>query len=218
MSEAAERLDVAWPDWTGAAVAIVASGPSVKKDEVRLLEGRAETFAIKRNIEIAPWASAVYGCDYPWWRSVLGLPHYRGLKLAYADRACAQYGCRKVDIPEIRPVLGDRLRFETTGVVGAGGNSGFQALNLAAQFGAARILLIGFDCQDRGGKHWYGRNDAYQMSNPDHSTFRRWVPAFATAAGQLTERGVEVVNASPVSDIKAFPVDGVAATLERWGL
>lgn len=214
MSEAATRpAAVAWPDWTGGAVAIVASGPSVKKPEVDRLRGRITTFAIKRNIELAPWSEAVYGCDYPWWRSVRGLPDYGGLKFCYDARG-ASLGCRKIDI-EVRE---DRMLFERTGLVGSGGNSGFQALNLAAQFGAVRILLVGFDCQDRSGVHWYGRNTAQGMGNPSGSNFRRWIPALDKAAEQLRDRGVEVINASPLTDVKSFPKASVAEILERWGL
>jgi len=203
----------AWPDWTGKPVAIIASGPSVKPADVALLKGRITTFAIKKNIELAPWAEAVYGCDFPWWRSVQGLPNYRGLKLCYDGKA-AQYGCRKVDIE----VKEDRMLFDRVGLIGCGGNSGFQAMNLAAQFGADRILLLGFDCQDRSGVHWYGRNTAQGMGNPTGSNFRRWIPAFAIAAKILAERGIEVINASPISDVKAFPKISVAETLEKWGL
>jgi hypothetical protein len=39
----------------------------------------------------------------------------------------------------------DRMLFEEVGVVGWGGNSGFHAVNLAAQFGAKKILLVGID-------------------------------------------------------------------------
>jgi hypothetical protein len=66
--------------------------------------------------------------------------------------------------------------------------------------------------------HWYGRNTAYQMSNPDRDNFRRWLVAFAHAAGQLGPRGVEVVNASPTSDLAAFPKATVEQTLKRWEL
>ena len=47
----------------------------------------------------------------------------------------------------------NRMLFGETGTVGWGGNSGFQAINLALQFGAARLLLVGFDCRvDKGSK------------------------------------------------------------------
>lgn len=205
----------AWPDWGGQAVAIIASGPSVKAADVAALEGRLPVVAIKKNVELAPFAAAVYGCDLPWWRSVRGLPDYNGLKLAYDRVACDQFGCRKVDIPDARD---NALRFDRVGEVGAGGNSGFQALNLAAQFGAARILLIGFDAQVRSGVHWYGRNTAYKMSNPDAGNCDRWRAAFDAAAPVLEARGVEVVNASPISAIAGFARAPGDVTLQRWGL
>lgn len=208
------KAGLSWPDWTGRDVAIVASGPSVKPADVALLKDRLTVFAIKKNVEIAPFAEAVYGCDYPWWRSVSGLKDFAGWRFAYAEKACNEFGAQKVGID----VRSDRLLFDQRGVVGSGGNSGFQALNLAVQFGARRVLLMGFDCQDRSGVHWYGRNTARGMSNPGENNFRRWRVAFDMAAQQLREMGVETVNASPVSDIKGFPKRGVAETLNAWGL
>lgn len=204
-----------WPDWTGRAVAIIASGPSAKKAGVERLEGRLPVLAIKQNVDLAPFAEAVYGCDYPWWRSVEGLPKFRGLKLAYEPRACDQYGCQRVEIPN---KLGDKLLFEKTGVVAAGGNSGFQALNLAAQFGATKILLVGIDLHGRCGAHWYGRNVAPGMSNPSDDNYRRWLRAFEAAAPDLAARGIEVVNTSPLSDLKAYPQRTIDQALQDWGL
>jgi hypothetical protein len=89
-------------------------------------------------------------------------------------------------------------------------------LNLVAQWGASRVLLIGFDVHDRNGVHWYGRNNGFRMSNPDRDNFRRWLPAFETAGVQLAARGIEVVNASPTSDIRCFPKASVEETLKRW--
>lgn len=203
-----------WPDWTGETCAIVASGPSTKREEVEKLKGRLRVIAIKKNVEIAPFADAVYGCDEPWWRSVRGLPDYHGLKVAYGPRAAAAYGLTKVDIE----VKADRLLWDEVGLVGSGGNSGFHVLNLAAQWGVTRFLLIGFDCQSRSGVHWYGRNSWHAANNPHEHNFRRWREAFGNAADDLKERGVEVVNASPLSDLKCFPKRGVDETLEAWGL
>jgi hypothetical protein len=203
-----------WPDWSGRAVAIVASGPSTKKAGVEHLEGRITTLAIKQNVDICPWAEVVYGCDYPWWRHVRGLPEYRGLKLCYDARA-EKYGCGKVEIPKANE---DGLLFGKTGTVGAGGNSGFQAINLAVQFGATRLLLVGFDCQDRSGVHWYGRNMWQGGGNPSGNNFRRWIKAFGDAAKVLAERGVDVVNASPLTDLQCFRRQSITDTLIEWGL
>lgn len=100
------------------------------------------------------------------------------------------------------------------GLVGSGGNSGFQALNLAVQFGALRIALVGFDMTDRSGVHWYGRNRWNRANNPDHSNFRRWITAFDRAAPDLKNMGVEVVNCSPHSALTCFPKVSVEAFAE----
>lgn len=193
----------------------MASGPSAKEANPAQLEGRAKVIAIKKSLELVPFADAVYGCDFPWWRSVRGLSDFKGLRLSYAPRACEQYGCLRVEIP--KPTA-DELLFEKTGSVGGGGNSGFQALNLAVQLGAKRVLLVGIDCQDRSGVHWYGRNNWHGGANPSEHNFRRWRSAFITAAKQLEGMGVEVVNASPLTEVTAFPKRSIAETLERWGL
>lgn len=204
-----------WPDWTGRAVAIVASGPSARAAGVDRLKGLMPVLAIKRSWELAPFAEAVYCCDGAWWRSVNGLPEFGGLKLSYEPAACDAYRLKRVFIPQ---KLSNALAFEEVGVVGAGGNSGFQALNLAAQWGATRILGVGFDCHDRGGPHWYGRNTAMNMTNPDEDNFRRWRLAFDGAAKDLNERGIEFVNASPTSTLKAFRRLTIEETLCEWGL
>lgn len=204
-----------WPDWTGRAVAIVASGPSVNKAEVAALEGRLPVLAIKRNVEVAPFAEVVYGCDYPWWRSVAGLPAFKGLKLSYAERACREWGLGQVRIPHI---MSDEILLEEIGVVGAGGSSGFQALNLAVQWGATQVLLIGFDAHLRSGDHWYGRNLAQGMNNPSVSNCERWAKALNAAGGLLADYGVEVVNASLGSAVTTFRKATIADTLKDWGL
>lgn len=116
------------------------------------------------------------------------------------------------DIREVDIATGHKQRysseiqFEKVGTVGGGGNSGFQALNLAVQFGAAKIVLIGFDMDDAGGKHWYGRNGWPMSNNPDRSCFRRWIAAFEKAAPVLAHRGIQVFNASPNSALRCFPL------------
>jgi hypothetical protein len=161
----------------------------------------------------------VYGCDPAWWKHRSGLPEFTGLKVAWAGA--------KVDFPDLLRVeiaresghYGDRMTFDAVGKIGGGGNSGFQALNLVAQLGAARVVLIGFDMSDRTGRaHWYGRNGWTGANNPDESAFRRWRPALDAAAPVLATRGVEVVNASPDSALKAFRKTTLSDVLDEWGI
>lgn len=165
-------------------------------------------------MRLCPWADVVYGCDGPWWRLKNGLPDYSGIKLAHDSSVCATYR----DLHKIEISDEDRFLFDVPGLVGSGGNSGFQAVNIAAQFGANRILLIAFDMHTGGGLHWYGPNVGNQMNNPNDVNLMRWRDAFAKQAGSLRRRGIEVVNASPDSALVCFPHGTIEETLAAWKL
>jgi hypothetical protein len=206
-----------WLDWRGKTVAIVASGPSTKPKAVAQLQDRLPIIAIKENIEICPSANVVYGCDRPWWVNALGLPKFKGLKVTATGAVATEY-------PDIRLVKvtpfkeDDKIFTAEPGVLGSGGNSGFQALNLAVQFGAVRILLVGFDMNPNHDFHWYGRAKGFGRSNPTNFNFVRWRKACDAAAVTLRQLGVEVVNASALTALKCFPVMTIDKTLEKWGL
>lgn len=204
-----------WRDWTGRAIAIVASGPSTKSAGVERLEARLPVIAIKENVDLCPWADIVYGCDAPWWKSRQGLPDYRGIKLAFDARLSGRFP--DINLVRIEKET-DRILVDEPGVIGSGGNSGFQALNIAVQLGASKIILVGFDMNDQNLGHWYGRNRGMGRSNPTEDNFRRWRAAFGAAAPDLKRMGVDVVNASPVTALTCFRRQTIAATLAEWGV
>lgn len=184
----------------------MASGPSAKSQKLDILRGRSRVVAIKQNVDLCPWADLVYGCDPAWWKFRKGLPEYAGLKVAWEGA--------NLDFPDIRTVeiakapkgggYSNTLQFDRTGLIGGGGNSGFQALNLAVQLGATTIVLVGFDMTDRGGVHWYGRNHWERANNPTTDNFGRWIASLRSASHALKARGVRVINASPQSALDCF--------------
>jgi hypothetical protein len=200
-----------YPDWTGEACAIVASGPSVGHVNHKALEGRIRTIAIKENIDICPWAEMVYGCDWAFWRNREGMPDYAGLKVAWKSKS---------EMVRVVRIVGEANQLMTAepGLIGSGGNSGFQALNMAIQFGATRILLLGFDMSDQYGVHWFGRSQGDGRAQPSRFNFQRWRVAFAVAATQLQGLGVQVLNASPLTALTCFPVVTVEDALREWKL
>lgn len=217
-----QGLRLGWPEWRECA--ILASGPSIKKANVELLRGRLPVLAIKETIGIAPWADVVYGCDAPWWAHRRGLPEFKGLKLAYHHHALDRFSdLRRVEIPDKH---GGMLLLDKIGAVGAGGagqgngggHSGFQALNLAVQFGAKRILLVGYDLSDRGGVHFYGRNNWSKANNPASDQLARWAKTMDGLASQLKEIAVEVLNASRDSAMRAFRKVTIEQALREWSL
>jgi hypothetical protein len=118
----------------------------------------------------------------------------------------------EVDISKDAMLLDDPLK------VGNGGNSCFQALNLIIQFGVTDIILIGVDCHDRGGMHWYGRNKWLNANNPMPSNFRRWITGFEKVKSDISKLGVTVVNASSGSDLNCFRKTQLSEIMEEWGL
>lgn len=136
------------------------------------------------------------------------------MKLAHDTGVCATFK----DLHKIEIIERDKILLDEPGVVGSGGNSGFQALNLALQFGARRILLIGFDMHSGNGLHWYGRNTGKGMRNPLDSSFARWCATFHTQGPIIKAMGVEVINASPDSAIRCFDTMSVEAALAHWAL
>lgn len=165
-------------------------------------------------MRLAPWADVVYGCDGPWWRFRNGLPEFSGVKLSNDTPACTAYR----DLHKVEVLDHNKLEFSTPGVLGTGGNSGFQAINLAAQFGVNRILLIGFDMNATAALHWYGRNTWRGANNPAVSNFMRWRDAIFAQAPVLKAMGIDVVNASRESALTCFVHKPIEQALSDWGL
>ena len=204
-----------WQDWRGECVAIIGAGPSAKREDVDQLRNRIHVIAVNESYRLAPWADAVYACDIAWWRLHKGLKEFEGLKLSHDKTACREYALEHVAIEN---VAGDELLTDKPSYVGAGGNGGFQAMNLAVQFGATGIILVGIDCSLEHGPHWHGRHH-YQMNNPAPSNVKRWKKAFEEAAPRLKALGVDVVNCGGAkSALTGYPKLTVGEALARWQL
>ena len=89
------------------------------------------------------------------------------------------------------------------GKVNTGGNSGYQAINLAFHWGIRRMILLGYDMQHTGGKrHWHPNYPAgMDNATPVHA----WRERFKPLARDLARAGVEVVNATRQTALTAFP-------------
>jgi hypothetical protein len=52
--------------------------------------------------------------------------------------------------------------------------------------------------------------------NPDENNFRRWRRAFHLVAKPLADMGIEVVNASTMSDLTCFRRLSIVGALAEW--
>ena len=110
-------------------------------------------------------------------------------------------GSHGAGLPVIPMLKSEEMQFD--GRIGWARNSGFQAVNMAANFGADRIVLVGFDMTLSGGSHWHG-DHGQGLSNPTERRVSEWRRDMDAAAFDLERAGVEVINASPVSALRNY--------------
>lgn len=199
-SGAAEQLGTPYwfPDWRGQTCVIVASGPSAAEQPIEQARGRARVIAINTSFRLCGWADALYACDGRWWEETPGAQAFKGLKITQDERAAERFGLLKVSVDTARHTISDE-----PGVLGAGGNSGFQALNLAVQFGCRRVLLVGYDMRVDRGLHWHGAHGS-GLNNPQERAVNEWRERLDAIAPDLAARGVEVLNCSTISTLTAY--------------
>jgi len=178
--------------WPGRTVAVLASGPSMSQaaaDQVRA--AGIPAIVINSTMRLAPWADLLYAADEAWWQNTPGSLEFAGLKVS------------------CEPVQGT-LRLMRAGTVGytddlmsvyTYGNSGAQAIQIAAKAGARRILLLGFDM---AGGHWHGQHQA-PLRNTSQELYAVWRERLDTLAAALRDRDVEVLNCSPASALQCWP-------------
>lgn len=185
-----------FPDWAGWPAVIVASGPSAKAADLSAVKGQARIIAVNESWRLCPSADVLYGCDAKWWRLAEGAPDFAGLKISIGATPFA-------DVRQVATTGRHAFMFKGERV-GSGGNSGFQAVNLAILFGSRRIVLVGFDYTVESGVHWHGRHPA-GLNNPSERQMGRWRDRLDATAPALAAKGVEIINASSVSTLRAFP-------------
>lgn len=205
-----------WPAlvWTGATVVVIASGPSLTPADCDLVKSwrnglglgclvapDRRAIVINTSYQLAPWADILYACDGRWWE------HYYNQVRDFAGQLWTQ------DEPASRKF--ERLHYvrseskpglnKLIGVINQGQNGGHQAVGLAYQAGASKVVLLGFDMGEGGGHsklHWHPDHPARLHSFPQYEV---WVRNFEVLARDLKVMGVELVNASRRSALRNVP-------------
>lgn len=179
--------------WPGSTVVVAGSGPSLTAADLEFCRERgARTIVVNDAYKLAPWADVMYAADDKYWRWENGAPDFKGLK--YTIRPCRK------EWPGLMTVLNtgrEGLELVPTGVR-TGFHSGYQAINLAFHLGASRVVLLGCDMR---GDHFFGSHR--DKSRPP---FTAGIQAYETLVQPLKAAGVDVVNCTPRSAIKAFPM------------
>jgi hypothetical protein len=136
-------------------------------------------------------------------------PDFKGLKIS-GQTTSPEWGIKLAAIDKYR----DEILFSQSGQIGWGSNSGFHALNLAIQFGAKRVVLVGYDMRIDQGINWHGGHK-HGLPNKGIVNVIRWRKVLDAQAPLLAKMGVEVLNASPVSTLTAYPKVEFADAMHR---
>lgn len=176
-------------DWSNRTAVVLASGPSLTAADCDLVCGAdVETIAVNATFRAAPWADVVYMGD------LMAVRTYRDEVI----RTCGgqKWTCDQV----VKQQYGWNLM---PGLMRCG-NSGGQAVHLAAKFGARRIILLGFDMQlgPNGERH---HHPEHPKPCVQRSLFLEWSIKMSVLAKELEKQGVSVVNCSRTTALDCFP-------------
>lgn len=187
-------------DWENQTVVIVASGSSAP-DAIDDLKGYP-TVAVNLSFRLVPDADMLYAADTGFWnvygneiknlKSVFVSPLMQSRRIFPQLMVCSLGRKNGTYIHKMLP--------GPIGNIGCGGNSGFQAINLVAQYRPKQILLAGFDyC----GNHWH-EDHCNRLRNPTDKNLRTWSQRLDSQADVLQSWGIDVVNLSANSSLRGY--------------
>jgi hypothetical protein len=167
---------------------------------------------------VAPWADVVYFADFKWWKW-----HSDGVdkswlwaKFSKSTVAAAfrEFRGQKITIKHVPVAKGDDIfSLENGGTDGVsldpfkiktGGNSGYQAINIAALSGGNPILLVGYDMKFSGGRSHSHNGHSDTVRSAEEKVYEKYAKRFSSMENPLKTAGIRVVNCTPGSSIGAF--------------
>ncbi len=193
-----------WPDET---FICIATGPSLTAEDVTACYGHGRVIAVNDAVRLAPWADVLYACDGRWWDHYGGMPAFQGLKYGLSVKAGKWPGVERLANTGVQG-------FDPGPGIRTGGNSGYQAIQVAVKLGAARVLLLGYDMKlgARGRTHFFGEHPSTLKSVSNYGTFCAY---YRSLARPLRDLNVEVINCSRETALSCFPRMTLSQALHR---
>ena len=217
--------------WQGGDVWILGGGPSVTKlfhipqdviDRVRqgnespsiyspYMESIHNKHVIGINVAylIGDWIDMVFFGDNGFFlKHKDALEAWPGLKLC-CSTGTGSYSFIKFLMKDTKKAYGISANPK---MVGWNGNSGAASISVAANAGAKRIFLLGFDMtlDETNSQHWHslyrGYFEEHNLKPRQRKTpFHRHLIGFKTIAVDAKQRGIQIINVCPTSAITEFP-------------
>lgn len=186
---------------------IVATGPSLTREDVKLWSQNRRVYTVNDAYKWCDRIDVLYACDEQWWDVHHEATRHCNTNRWTTDLVTAQ----KYNLNHITGRHADDARkyFDASGHgIIYGGNSGFQALNLAYVLGIRNAVLLGFDMQDgpNGESHCFGDHPP-SCDNP--RPHKMWLDHWRKSAPEIAAAGMRVWNATRGGALDVFPRVGV---------
>lgn len=169
------------------------------------MRGKARVIAINDAYKLAPWADVLYSSDRRWFPHYHGVPEFTGMKYGIGSTVGKDnpfHGLPAITV--LKNTGPEGVELEPSGLR-SGSNSGYAAINLAVHFGASRILLLGYNLNQHGGRlHFFGNHPPGLPNQP--WLLQNFKARFHSLVAPLQALGVEVINCTPHSSLDAFPM------------
>jgi len=221
-------------EWTGETACILGGGPSLLyglglSDEairqcmarergisdfepVARIKLRARrVIAVNDSYKIAPWAQYLFFSDKSWYDvHRYALFNLNGTRKVVCSKQVVQFYTQDDLCFLSKSRKRDGIQTKRQDEISWNLNSGAAAINLAVLLGVTRIVLLGFDMKGgEGQSHHHGWHPQKQPQKgrdvhlPPWEKYRQRMRIIKRDADQL---GVEIINCSPGSSIKEFPI------------
>jgi hypothetical protein len=183
-------------------VYIVAGGPSLADFDWRSLDDK-HVITINNAAFKLPNAKYVYFCNRDWFEKwKYELRAHKGIVIQGSVPTDSNNVVHELWVERWAFVDGFGLTTKH-GCLIPGGNSGYAAINLAVQLGYKKIYLLGYDMKHDGDRANYHDDHLWHSSK---ESFPGWLRRFEDLVQPLKDLGIQVVNLTPNSDLKVFPV------------
>lgn len=191
--------ETAKPAWIGRTVVCIASGPSLTVEDCDLVRQAGHPAAVTNtSFRMAPWADVIFGMDSAWWKQ-------------YGKEVAATCTGRKMSTSQAAPSHGAESLYGCSWFPHAL-NSGAAVVELAIASGAARVILLGYDCQKTGGQtHWHGD---HPKGLGNAMSVKRWPKHFQNVAEHARRAGCQVLNATRETALTCFERVNLEQVLE----
>lgn len=200
LAEVDQIRGVKSPSWAGKNVFIVGGGPSLKEFDFDSIRGIGITLGVN-NSAFAASTDALFSLDSIWCEKMADhCLEFQGEAWCAVKPSFKHW---RPGVNYIERIRGDGLSDDPRRVMGL--TSGHGAINLAYHQGAKSIYLLGFDMKVGGHQehHWHA---GYAWNHfATEKLYAQWARSFEKMLPQLENRGIQVINLNPESQIQCFP-------------